>query len=186
MTSLLKNLTGRAAKDRELTDEMRAILLQIQQECARYEVLVDRARTSAERLEHLSEPIARVSGETAAVESHLGELSERLSSLAPAVAQPRRSRRGGDSPPITSGPAPKSSALEERRIRTPPRTSGRRSSALGSRAARFLPRDRQAVQVLRRRRVVARNRADERPPRPRASSMTVWSTTRRRPPVEAR
>jgi chromosome segregation ATPase len=87
MSSLLKNLTGRAAKDRELTDEMRAILLQIQQECARYEVLVDRARTSAERLEHLSEPIAKVSGETAAVESHLGELKDRLSSLAPVVEQ---------------------------------------------------------------------------------------------------
>src|SRR5262245_20706034 len=87
MSSLLKNLTGRAAKDRELTDEMRAILLQIQQECARYEVLVDRARTSAERLENLSEPIARVSGETAAVESHLEELTQRLSSLAPVVEQ---------------------------------------------------------------------------------------------------
>lgn len=87
MSSLLKNLTGRAAKDRELTDEMRAILLQIQQECARYEVLVDRARTSAERLEHLSEPIAKVSGETAAVESHLEELTQRLTSLTPLLEQ---------------------------------------------------------------------------------------------------
>src|SRR5215831_20871484 len=87
MSSLLKNLTGRAAKDRELTDEMRAILLQIQQECARYEVLVDRARTSAERLEHLSEPITRVASEAAAAETHLGDLTQRLSSLSPVLAQ---------------------------------------------------------------------------------------------------
>jgi len=87
MSSLLKNLTGRAAKDRELTDEMRAILLQIQQECARYEVLVDRARTSAERLEQLGEPIARVSGEVSTVETTLADLTQRFEALSPILTR---------------------------------------------------------------------------------------------------
>ena len=154
MSSLLKNLTGRAAKDRDLTDEMRAILLQIQQECARYEVLVDRARTSAERLENLSEPIARVSGETAAVESHLGELKERLSSLAPVVEQFQgleekaaslsadHERAGGE---ITS-------ALEEtKRIRTVSESIGEKIQAaleLETRLDSFLEIDK-PFQVLR-------------------------------------
>ncbi|HEV8480778.1 MAG TPA: hypothetical protein VGR66_08275 [Candidatus Eisenbacteria bacterium] len=87
MSSLLKNLTGRAAKDRELTDEMRAILLQIQQECARYEVLVDRARTSAERLEQLGEPIARVASEVSTVETQLTDFTQRFDALAPILTR---------------------------------------------------------------------------------------------------
>src|SRR5262245_23995212 len=87
MSSLFKSLTGKSAKDKELTDEMRAILRDMQQERARYEMLIDRGRATVERLGQLSEPIAKVSNEAQAVEEHLSDLTQRLESIAPVAEQ---------------------------------------------------------------------------------------------------
>ena len=74
MATLLKSLLGNGSKDRELTDEMRAVLQEMRQERGHYETLVKSARTSVDRLQQLGEPIAKAG-------TDIDTLTERLTRL---------------------------------------------------------------------------------------------------------
>src|SRR5258706_541004 len=78
MAPLLKSLLGNGSKDRELTDEMRAILNEMQQESSRYESLLHRARAPADRLQELAEPVARAVNYPGGGTPHLAELEQPL------------------------------------------------------------------------------------------------------------
>ena len=87
MSSLFKNLIGDKTKDRELTEQVRAVLFEIQSECARYERLVQRAQASTERIETLSEPIAKAGSDAEAVATRLIDLDQRLTGIERLSAQ---------------------------------------------------------------------------------------------------
>ena len=87
MSALLKNLLGNGAKDREAIEEMRSILEGMQQERGRFETLLVGARSAADVLRQLGEPIAKVAGDAQAVTACLLQLERRVQSLGPAVAR---------------------------------------------------------------------------------------------------
>jgi chromosome segregation ATPase len=86
MTSLLKNLLGNRSQDRELTDELRAALSEMQQERARYESLLGSVRASMQRLQELGEPLAKTGNDVAAVIAQVGELERRLEGVSRSAA----------------------------------------------------------------------------------------------------
>lgn len=75
---MLKNLLGNGSKDRELAEEMRALLHEMQQERGRYEALIERVRGSADRLQELGEPIAKAGSDVDAVVERLADLEQRF------------------------------------------------------------------------------------------------------------
>lgn len=81
MAPLLKNLLGNNSKDRELTDEMRAILAEMQQERVRNEALLTSIRSSSEHLVTLGEPLAKAVSDADAIAARIGELEERFSAM---------------------------------------------------------------------------------------------------------
>ena len=83
MASVLKNLLGNGSngsgsKEMELTEEMRAVLREIKQERGLCEALVKSARASIERIQTLSEPIAKAGTDMDAVTTRLAGLEQRL------------------------------------------------------------------------------------------------------------
>ncbi len=82
MTPLLKNLLGNGSKDRELAEEMRALLHEMQQERGRYEALIESVRASADRLQELGGPIAKAGSDVDAVAARLGDLEQRFVAIA--------------------------------------------------------------------------------------------------------
>ncbi len=81
MTPLLKNLLGNSSKDRELAEEMRAVLNEMQQERDRYQKLIESARDSVDRLQQLGEPIAKAGSDVDEVAARLGELKQRFEAM---------------------------------------------------------------------------------------------------------
>ena len=81
MAPLLKNLLGNSAKERELTDEMRAILAEMQQERVRNEALLTSIRSSSEHLQTLGEPLAKAVNDADAIAARIGELEERFTAM---------------------------------------------------------------------------------------------------------
>jgi chromosome segregation ATPase len=81
MTPLLKSLLGNGSKDRELAEEMRAILHEMQQERGRHEALIQSVRDSADRLQQLGEPIAKAGSDVDAVVARLGDLELRFAAM---------------------------------------------------------------------------------------------------------
>ena len=76
---MLKNLLGNGSgKDRELSEEMRTILTEMQQERGRYEMLVKSAHAAAERLKQLDEPIVKAESQVGSVTTRLEELEQRF------------------------------------------------------------------------------------------------------------
>ncbi|MGH7724349.1 MAG: hypothetical protein ACREOU_02850 [Candidatus Eiseniibacteriota bacterium] len=81
MSSLFKNLLGNSARDRELTEEMRSVLSTIQNECSRFERLVEGSHAAAERLEELGEPIAKAERDADAVSTRMSEIEQRFAAM---------------------------------------------------------------------------------------------------------
>lgn len=81
MAPSLKSLLGGGSKDRELTEEMRAMLNEMQQERVRYEALLASVRSSSEHLQTLGEPIAQAESGVEAVGTRLAELEQRFSAM---------------------------------------------------------------------------------------------------------
>ena len=79
MTPLLKR--GNGSKDRELAEDMRAALLEMQQERSRYQALIETGRASADRLQQLGEPIAQAGSQLDAVAERLSDLEQRFAGL---------------------------------------------------------------------------------------------------------
>ena len=84
---MLKSFLGNGSKDRELSEEMRAVLQEMQQERGRFEVLVKSAHAAAERLKQLDEPIAATETAVTAATSRLEELEQRFAAMVQIVPQ---------------------------------------------------------------------------------------------------
>jgi len=82
MSPLLKNLLGQASRDRELSEEMRAVLDEIVQERQRFEQLLDSAASTTDRLREIDEPMSRASGVAEALSERLAQLEQRLEAAA--------------------------------------------------------------------------------------------------------
>ena len=87
MAPLLKNLLGNGSKDRELAEDLRAILAEMQEERRRCEAAIERTRSSADQLQQLEEPITKAHQETDAVSSRLGELERRITAFSSLIPQ---------------------------------------------------------------------------------------------------
>jgi len=84
---MLKSLLGNGSKDRELSEEMRAVLQEMQQERGRFEVLVKSAHAAAERLKQLDEPLSATETAVTAATSRLEELEQRFAAMVQIVPQ---------------------------------------------------------------------------------------------------
>jgi len=82
MAPSLKDLLGNGAKDREVADQMRTLLYEMQKERSQFEALVEQAKVTTSRLQLLAEPIEKASGDVDAVTGRLSEAEERLEAIA--------------------------------------------------------------------------------------------------------
>ena len=82
MSPLLKSLLGNGSRDRELTDEMKAIVAEMQEKHDRYEALLRKVQSSAEKLQQLGEPYVKIGAEVEAMTSRFTELEERATAMA--------------------------------------------------------------------------------------------------------
>src|SRR5436309_9361752 len=87
MTPLLRNLLGNPTKDRELTDEARALLHEMQQERNRFEALIQTAGSSVSRLEQLGEPMAKATSDMDALKARLADLQNRFTGMVQVTEQ---------------------------------------------------------------------------------------------------
>lgn len=85
--ALLRNLLGNNPRDRELSDEMRAVLEEMRAERDRFEKLIEDSRGAAELLASLGEPIARVTGEATAATARLAEVEQRMTAIGDVAAR---------------------------------------------------------------------------------------------------
>jgi hypothetical protein len=76
--ALLKNLLGNSNNDGEHAEQMRALLLEMQQERTRIETLLESTRTSTERLQQLGDPVAKAGQDVDAMIARIAELEQRL------------------------------------------------------------------------------------------------------------
>jgi chromosome segregation ATPase len=81
MAPLLKSLLGNGSKERQLSDEMRAVLQEMKQERGHYETLVKSARTSVDRLQQLGEPISKAGTDMDALTARLTGLEQVVARL---------------------------------------------------------------------------------------------------------
>jgi chromosome segregation ATPase len=81
MASLLKNLLGSGSNQRELAEDLRALLQEMRQERERFTALLHDSRAAADRLEQLDEPVARVGSDVDAVSTRLHDLEQRLEAV---------------------------------------------------------------------------------------------------------
>ena len=82
MSPLLKNLLGNGSKDRELAEEMRAVLEEMRRERARFENLIENSQSASDRLSELSDPLARAESVVETMTARIGEMQERLENVA--------------------------------------------------------------------------------------------------------
>ena len=82
MSPLLKKMLGNDSKDQKLTEDMRAVLAEMQQERARFEKLLQASEGSAERLHQIADPIARTDAHIKSLSVHVEELETRFAQLA--------------------------------------------------------------------------------------------------------
>lgn len=78
MAPLLKSLLGNGGNDRQLTEEMRGILREMQEERTRYETLLERGDAQANRLKLLGEPIAKAEYDVKGLVARLKEVEDQL------------------------------------------------------------------------------------------------------------
>jgi chromosome segregation ATPase len=76
--ALLKNLLGNSNNDGEHAEQIRALLLEMQQERTRCETLLESTRASSERLQQLGDPMAKAGKEIDAMIARVAELEQRL------------------------------------------------------------------------------------------------------------
>ncbi len=82
MAPNLKNLLGNGSKDREVADQMRTLLYEMQKERSQFESLVEQARVTTNRLQLLGEPIEKATGDVEAVQGRLAQAEQRLEAIA--------------------------------------------------------------------------------------------------------
>ncbi len=87
MSPLLRNLLGNNTRDRELTDEVRAVLDEMRLERERFEALLTSSDAAAGRLQQLADPIAKASADVHTVAARLADVEQRLEALTPVANQ---------------------------------------------------------------------------------------------------
>jgi len=85
--AILKNLLGNSARDRELSDEIRAAVQEIRGECERFDKLLSGSAEAALTLTNLNEPIVRASSEIEGVSERLAGIEQKLESLSSIAAR---------------------------------------------------------------------------------------------------
>jgi len=81
MAGLFQSLLGNGAREKEMADQMRGMLQEMQHERVRYQALVDGARASAMMLEQFGETIGRTQRELEAATARVHEVEMRLEAL---------------------------------------------------------------------------------------------------------
>jgi chromosome segregation protein len=81
MATLFKNFRGNSSAERELAEEMRSVLRDIQHERSRCEALVESAQHSLLRTQELGEPITAAADKMEAVAGRLTGLEQRLAAV---------------------------------------------------------------------------------------------------------
>ncbi|MGH7740980.1 MAG: hypothetical protein ACRENS_03040 [Candidatus Eiseniibacteriota bacterium] len=82
MAGLLQSLLGNGAREKEMAEEMRAMLQEMQHERVRYQTLVESARASAMMLEQFGETILRTKQAMDSATARVHEVEMRLEALA--------------------------------------------------------------------------------------------------------
>ncbi|MBI1796404.1 MAG: hypothetical protein HYR74_05065 [Candidatus Eisenbacteria bacterium] len=82
MAPLLKSLLGNGSRDRELAEELRAVLQEMQQERDRCNVFLQNTRAAAEKLQEVGEPLVKAGRDIDAVAARLAELEQRVTGVA--------------------------------------------------------------------------------------------------------
>src|SRR5262245_4404285 len=79
--ALLTNLFGEGSKDRELAEDMRALLQEMRQERERFAQLLESSHGASDALHDLVDPIAKASTDVNAVTARLKDMEERLAAV---------------------------------------------------------------------------------------------------------
>src|SRR5262245_40782696 len=79
--ALLKNLFGDGSKDRELAEDMRALLQEVRQERERFAQLLESSHGASDAMHDLIDPIAKASSDINAVTARLKDMEERLAAV---------------------------------------------------------------------------------------------------------
>src|SRR5262245_30356023 len=85
--ALLKNLFGDGSKDRELTEDMRAVLKEMREEREKFARLLETSHSAADTLHELGDPIAKASTDVEAVLVRMGDVEPQLAMLANLTGQ---------------------------------------------------------------------------------------------------
>ncbi len=80
MASLFKNLLGNS-NDRELSEEMRAVLAEMRKEADRYERLIETSRDSRDQLEQIADPLTKAVDDVSSMSERIGEIETRLEAM---------------------------------------------------------------------------------------------------------
>jgi len=78
MPPLLKRLLGNGSDDRQVAEDMRAVLNEMRQERQRFETLLESSRGAQEQLSGLSEPIAKAASDMNAATVRLTHMARPL------------------------------------------------------------------------------------------------------------
>lgn len=81
MKPLIQRLLGNGVDERLLTEEVRAVLVEMQQERVRYDKLIQSSQGSIDQLQRLSDPIARATTEVDSVAERLASLEHRFKAM---------------------------------------------------------------------------------------------------------
>jgi len=87
MPPLLKRLLGNGSDDRQVAEDMRAVLNEMRQERQRFETLLESSRGAQEQLSGLSEPIAKAASDMNAATVRLTHMEQRLEAIATLATQ---------------------------------------------------------------------------------------------------
>lgn len=82
MAGLIQSLLGNGAREKEMAEEMRAILHEMQQERARYQALIESSRASAMMLEQFGATIVETRHALEGATARVHEVEQRLEALA--------------------------------------------------------------------------------------------------------
>ena len=85
--ALLKNLFGDGSKDRELAEDMRAVLKEMREEREKFANLLETSHSATDTLHELGDPIAKASQDVEEVLERMREVEPQLTTLANLTGQ---------------------------------------------------------------------------------------------------
>jgi chromosome segregation ATPase len=85
--AILKGLLGNSSKDREVAEDMRAILAEFQGERERNQAVIERANAAVERIQEIGQPIVKISTDMDELINRLAGLEKRFEAMTELSAQ---------------------------------------------------------------------------------------------------